>query len=90
MKNVLPFLVAAAPGVLILAYMRSISRERRSAEREVERLIAELDELLARLCRHSTRRTRLVDRWISDLRQGDPYFLPIERRSIDSCESRQR
>ena len=47
MKNVLPFLVAASPGVLIFACMRSVSHARRSTEREVERLIAEMDEVLA-------------------------------------------
>lgn len=50
MRNLLPFVAAAAPGAVIFACVRSMSRERRTASRsarvDVERLISELDELL--------------------------------------------
>lgn len=89
MKNVLPFLVAASPGVLIFACMRSVSHARRSTEREVERLIAEMDEVLAPTTPLPGSNRRPAERSGRERDIGDKgcESTPIERRPIETFDS---
>jgi hypothetical protein len=47
MKDVLPYFVAASPAAVIVACIRSMSRERHGTDRDVRQLMAELDEGVA-------------------------------------------